>query len=136
MMKQLLTLVTLCLFSFASLAQSSNVADEANAWLTTVDAGKYAESWQQAGGYFQSAISQAEWVDALNNARSPLGESLSRVVTESIEHDSLPGVPDGDYTIVVFESQFEHLEAAKETITLVNEASDWHVVGYFIAPGH
>lgn len=135
MMKTLLTLVTLCLFAFASLAQSSNVVDEANAWLTTVDAGKYEESWQQAGGYFQSAISQAEWVDALNNARSPLGELLSRVVTESTEHDSLPGVPDSHYTIMIFESQFEHLEAAKETVTLVNEESEWHVVGYFIRPG-
>lgn len=135
-MKQLLTLSTLCLFSFASLAQSSNVVDEANAWLTTVDAGKYEESWEQAGDYFQSAISQAEWVDALNNARSPLGELLSRVVTESTEHDSLPGVPDSHYTVMIFESQFEHLEVATETVTLVNEESEWHVVGYFIAPGH
>lgn len=133
-MKQLLTLITLCLFSFASLAQSSNVVDEANAWLTTVDAGKYEESWEQAGGYFQSAISRAEWVDALNNARSPLGESLSRMVTESTEHDSLPNVPDGPYTVMIFESQFEHLEVATETVTLVNEESEWHVVGYFIRP--
>jgi len=46
----------------------------------------------------------------------------------------IPNVPDGHYTIMIFESQFEHLEAATETVTLVNEESEWHVVGYFIRP--
>ncbi len=36
-----------------------------------MDAGNYAESWEQAGEYFHEAMSQAEWVEALNNVRAP-----------------------------------------------------------------
>lgn len=133
--KTLSVLAMLCFFSGAAVAQTPDVREEAKAWLSTVDAGNYAESWEQAGEYFQEAMSQAEWVEALNNVRAPLGESLNRVVTESTQHDSLPGVPDGQYMILLFDSQFEHLDPAIETLTLVNEEREWRVVGYFVRPG-
>ena len=57
------------------------------------------------------------------------------MVTESTQHDSLPGVPDGQYMILLFDSQFEHLDPAIETLTLVNEEREWRVVGYYIRPG-
>jgi len=133
--KTLSVLAMLCLFSGAAVAQTPDAREEAKAWLSTVDAGNYAESWEQAGEYFQEAMSQAEWVEALNNVRAPLGESLNRVVTESTQHDSLPGVPDGQYMILLFDSQFEHLDPAIETLTLVNEEREWRVLGYYIRPG-
>lgn len=133
--KTLSVLGMLCLFSGAAVAQTPDAREEAKAWLSTVDAGNYAESWEQAGEYFQEAMSQAEWVEALNNVRAPLGESLNRVVTESTQNDSLPGVPDGQYMILLFDSQFEHLDPAIETLTLFNEEREWRVVGYYIRPG-
>lgn len=134
--RYLAPMMVLCLLSSIAFAQRPDVAGEARAWLSTVDEGHYSESWVQAGSYFQDAISQAEWVAALSRVRAPLGAPIARRITASTPHGSLPNAPDGDYTIVLFESQFEHLDTAKETVTLVNEAGDWRVVGYFIAPGH
>ena len=45
----------------------------AEAWLALADAGKYAETWDEAAVYFKNAITKERWVDAMKSTRSPLG---------------------------------------------------------------
>jgi hypothetical protein len=48
-------------------------AGAAQTWLGQIDAGNYGKSWKDAASYFQGAISEKGWTDALTGARKPLG---------------------------------------------------------------
>lgn len=44
-----------------------------------------------------------------------------------------PGVPDGEYVMILFASSFEHKNEAVETVTVMHDKDGtWQVAGYFI----
>ncbi len=105
----------------------------AEAWLATVDAGDYEDSWDEAASAFQMAITKADWARALRGARGPLGALTSRTATRSSYQTSLPGAPDGEYVIIQFESSFANKASAVETVTpMRDEDGAWRVSGYFV----
>ena len=102
-------------------------------WLTLVDAGNYAESWKTAAGVFQTAVSQDQWEHAISAVRGPLGELVSRKLKSAYNTKSLPGMPDGEYVVLVFDTSFANKKAAAETITPMLAADGiWKVSGYYI----
>lgn len=72
-------------------------------------------------------VTQDDWVDKVESARKPLGKLLSRKV-ENAE-------PNGSYFVAKFDSSFEELKAASETVTCVLETNgQWRTVAYLIVP--
>jgi hypothetical protein len=61
-------------------AQGATAAAET--WLGQVDAGDYAGSWREASAYVQGAITEQAWVASLTRVRTPLGQQLSRQLTQ------------------------------------------------------
>ena len=105
----------------------------ASGWLALVDAGRYGESWNQAASLFQRQVTAEQWKTALTNVRQPLGALVSRKLASARHANSLPGAPDGDYVVIVFETVFENKKAAVETVTPMKEKDgSWKVSGYFI----
>jgi hypothetical protein len=105
----------------------------ADAWLKLVDAGQYGASWDDAARLFRDAVSKGDWEKALSAGRSPLGKLVSRRVSSRRYTESLPGVPDGRYVIITYESSFENKKAAIETVTpTLDKDGRWRVSGYFI----
>jgi hypothetical protein len=110
------------------LAQQSS-----DTWLALVDAGKYADSWQEASQIFKAAVTKEQWQSALRGSRDPLGKLLSRKVKSATYTKTLPGAPDGEYVVIQYESSFEHKQSAVETITpTLDKDGKWRVSGYFI----
>jgi hypothetical protein len=111
-----------------------NIALEAaQSWLELIDNEKYAESWDEAAKYFQGAISREKWSSSLKSIRNPLGRKISRNVKSKQYQTSLPGVPDGEYLVVQFNTSFEHKSSAIETVTpMKGSDGKWHVSGYYI----
>jgi hypothetical protein len=110
------------------LAQHSQVP-----WLQLIDSGKYADSWQEAAQTFHAHIAKDKWVAAMKLNRAPLGKMISRTLTSARFTKSLAGAPDGQYVVIVYETRYEHKQAAVETVTSVQELDgDWRVAGYFI----
>jgi hypothetical protein len=110
------------------LAQQSSAA-----WLTLVDSGKYADSWQEASQFFKAAVTKEQWQNALRGSRDPLGKMLSRKLKGAAYTKTLPGAPDGDYVVIQYESSFEHKQSAVETVTpMLDKDGKWRVSGYFI----
>jgi hypothetical protein len=103
----------------------------ARAWLTGVDAGAYAESWDEAAAMFRSAVTKEQWQQALGSVRQPLGRCLSRRLLSRKLVESLPNAPKGPYVVIQFATEFENRSEAVETITPALEGS-WRVAGYFI----
>src|ERR1700690_1010493 len=100
------------------------------AWLALTDAGDYSRSWDMTAGIFQSSISKQKWMNALQNARGPLGTLISRKVKSARYAESLPGAPDGEYVVIQYESQFENKKAAIETVTpRLEKDGSWEVSG-------
>lgn len=105
----------------------------ASAWLTQIDAGKYAESWDEASGFFQDAIKREQWMHSLEAVRKPLGHVLSREVKNATYQTSLPGAPDGEYVVIRFQASFENKKSAIETVTpMLEKDGKWRVTGYYI----
>ena len=105
----------------------------AEQWLTQVDAGKFAESWQSAAVFFKGAVTEAQWKTALDAFRKPLGAMVSRKLKSAKYTKTAPGAPDGEYVILQFESSFANKKEAVETVTpMLDKDGKWKVSGYFI----
>ena len=102
-------------------------------WLALTDAGQYAESWDSAASFFRAAITAEDWVTALANARTPFGAINSRETGSSTYSTALPGAPDGEYVVFIFNTSFSNKAAAVETVTAMKDLDgQWRVAGYFI----
>jgi hypothetical protein len=118
----------------AAIAQPSqdDAVAASKTWLAAVDAGQYPESWKDAAEFFQQGVSEAKWDSMVQSARDSLGPLKSREFQAAELTKTLPGVPDGDYAIVRFQSVFEKKTDAIESITLILEHGKWKVGGYYI----
>ena len=118
---------------FAEQAAEKPIVAAAQSWLGGIDSGNYVNSWKQASSYFQGAVTEKNWTDALTGARRPLGKLLARNLVKTQSVTSLPGAPDGNYLVMQFETSFENKKSAVELVTFVREKDgSWRSAGYYI----
>ena len=135
MKKALFVLIAIAFFAVAAFAadKTEPAQKSAHAWLALVDAGKYAESWNESASLFRNAIAQKGWESAIRGVRGPLGEVKSRKLKSATYSTSLPGAPDGEYFVIQFETAFANKAQAIETITpMLDKDGKWRVSGYYI----
>jgi len=120
-------------------AMASDYEKEASAvavaekWLATVDAGKYAASWQEAAEFFRNTVTEEEWEQLMKTGRKPLGELISRKMKSKIYKTSLPGAPEGEYVVIQFATSFMNKKKTIETVTpMIDKDGKWRVSGYYI----
>lgn len=112
----------------AALAQAS-----AKIWLAETDSGKYGDSWDHASAIVKNAISKPDWEKTVSSARGPLGAVVSRKVRSATYTKTLPGAPDGEYVVILYDTSFAKKAAAVETVTPAREKDgSWKVAGYYI----
>jgi Protein of unknown function (DUF4019) len=105
----------------------------AKAWLKRLDAADYPGTWETAATMFKSAVSAQAWQQASQPVRQPLGAVRSRSDKSAVYTKSLPGVPDGEYVVIQFNTTFEKKAEAVETVTMaLDRDGSWRVAGYFI----
>ena len=119
----------------AALAKESNEAaavQSAEAWLKLIDAGRFGPSWDEASTLFRKAVPREAWEKQAAAAREPLGKVLDRkLASKQLVHE-LPGVPDGTYVVLIFDTRFERKERARETVTMMLEDGRFRGAGYYI----
>jgi len=124
------------LASPAALAQQKAEAlaqKSAESWLALIDAGKYADSWEDASSYFKASVTKEQWTKMAEPVRAPLGKVSSRKLESAQFANSLPGAPDGQYVVLRYDTSFEHKQSAVETVTpMLDKDGQWRVSGYFI----
>ncbi len=106
--------------------------ERAKQWLTLVDDQNYAEAYKQMGASARSKSSEQNFADKVGGTRTPLGAMSSRTLKDVNLAKTLPGMRDGQYAVVRYDSAFAHKAAAVESVTLVSENGAWSVIGYFI----
>lgn len=103
------------------------------AWLVLLDAGKYAESWDEAAELLKAAVGKEDLSKSLLAARKPFGKMVSRDLKSRQYTTSLPGAPNGQYVIIQYNTSFENGKSAVETITpMLDKDGKWKVSGYYI----
>jgi opacity protein-like surface antigen len=118
--------------------QANEVAEKAaimaaSAWLSVVDEGNYAESWNQAARFFKDAVTKEQWLNSMKTFRVPLGKMMIRKLKSKQYAKTLPGAPDGEYVVIQYETQFENKKSAVETVTpMLDKDGKWRVSGYYI----
>jgi hypothetical protein len=105
----------------------------AQEWLALADAGDSVRSWEATSEYFRNFVSQDQWTESLNAFREPLNVLISRTLVRVIPTPVLPGVPDGEYEVLKYNSVFGHKASAVETVTVKKDPDGvWRVIGYYI----
>jgi hypothetical protein len=105
----------------------------AEKWLAVIDEGDYSQSWKDAAAFFQAAVTEPAWQDAMESVRKPLGGLVSRRLKSAQPATSLPGAPDGEYVVMQFESSFAAKKTAVETVTFTRgKDGAWRASGYYI----
>ena len=105
-------------------------------WLGEMDQGQYGQSWKDASPAFQQAVASQKWTDLSTSVRTPLGKCLDRKLVSAMEQTGDSGVQKGDFVIAQFDSSFENLKYAVETVTFQKTADGtWKAAGYYIKPG-
>lgn len=99
-----------------------------------VDTGQYEQSWDTCSAYLKSEVPQPEWVQRLSAVRNVSGKLLERKQKDYIyTKDAGANIPDGEYMVYHFDSQFQNKDHLTETITIMLEQDNvWRVAGYFI----
>ena len=115
--------VTLAQGDFQSAAQT---------WLGLVDTARYGDSWDAASAIFRGAVPKASWEQQLRGVRQPLGPVVSRALKNATHATSLPGVPDGEYEVIQYQTNFQNKASATETVTMMQDGGVWKAAGYFI----
>jgi hypothetical protein len=139
MIRKVECIVFICLtfFVFTAVTWASerdvDAVSSAEKWLGMVDGGRYAESWKAASDYFRNSIKRDQWEQTLIAVRKPLGKCIKRKLKSKTYETSLPGAPDGEYVVILFETSFENKKSAVETVTpMKGKDGKWRVSGYYI----
>ena len=102
-------------------------------WLLQIDEGNYADSYAAAAALVRDNLTAEQWNVTMTTLRKPLGAVTSRSLKKCDEVKSLPGAPDGDYRLMLFNTSFANKREAVETVTFVREPDGvWRAAGYFI----
>jgi len=118
---------------YANEAAQKAAITAAGAWLSLVDEGNYAESWNQAAGFFKNAVTKEQWLNSMKAFRVPLGNTVVRKLKSKQYTKTLPGAPDGEYVVIQYETTFEKKQSAIETVTpMLDKDGKWRVSGYYI----
>lgn len=131
----ILAALVLCVHGVPAASPPPEKAAQAPAeeWLALVDAGKYAESWQQMAPHFRKEVGKRKWRSEIEKIRRPLGKLSERKLKSAQYSKELPGAPEGEYVVLRYESSFEHRSAAEEKVTLVlGQDLIWRVTGYAV----
>lgn len=106
-------------------------------FLELLDSEQYEQSWEACASYLQNDIPKQEWIKRLSAVRSVSGKLLERkqksytYTKDSAEAKA--NIPEGEYMVYYFDSQFQNKDHLTETLTIMLEKDNtWRVAGYFI----
>jgi uncharacterized protein DUF4019 len=124
--------VALGLMLGPALAADNSYIAVAQAWLALLDQGKYAESWGATGSYFQSVVTQDDFVRRTKATRDEVGALKVRNLQNQIAATQAPGAPDGQYEELDYRTDFANAADQTEVVVLRREGDAWKVTGYGI----
>lgn len=102
-------------------------------WLAHLDAGRFAESWDESAATLREAVPKVQWETTLAAERGALGVAIVRKLRSATYTRTLAGVPEGEYVVIQYDTRFENRPQSIELVTPMREKDGtWRVAGYRI----
>lgn len=112
---------------------SDEAVQAAVMWLQKVDGKQLQQAYDSSGKLMRGAVTFEKWSAAVTGVRDKLGIVQARDLSNVTAHESFPGVPKGDYMVVVFKTKFAQKPDSKETLSFQREDDgQYRVIGYFV----
>lgn len=106
-------------------------ADASLAWLNIIDQEKYDEAWEKGALTLKLRLPVKSWTSILDASRKPLGKVVNRKVVDQRTSKNPPGLPAGDYMVMIYSTDFTAKKGATELATLVLESDGkWRGLTY------
>jgi hypothetical protein len=111
-------------------AAKESATEAGTAWLATVDARKYAESWAEASALFRQKVGRDQWAEMARSARAGVGTLRGRTFDSAtyVDGNAEPTV------VLLWKSRFGAVPEAVEQVTMMMDGGRWRVAGYFVRP--
>jgi hypothetical protein len=107
--------------------------EAAEPWLKLLDKGQYSQSWEVSAEYLKAVADRRNWIKMLNAIRKPFGDVVSRELKSKQFTTTLPGMPDGQYVVIEYQSSFAKRKSIIETVTpMLDKDKKWRVSGYYV----
>lgn len=106
----LFAILALCVSAVAqtqSTTDSKPAEKAAEAWLQLLDASEYAKAYEQMDPLAKAMVEEAKFVEQLAAVRGAMGKLKSRKLKSAAFHSTLPGLPDGHYFLLQYDTSFE-----------------------------
>jgi hypothetical protein len=135
MKKQIVLLLALLLGLSTTVSAefpSSTALAKAESFVVILDNRNYGEAYLQSSDLLKLRTPQKEWIEQQKTAFHLLGDVQKRQLMAVKARDIYPGLPDGNYLIVCFETRTAHKARAIEVVLLREEETDWRVCNYSI----
>jgi uncharacterized protein (TIGR03067 family) len=89
----------------------------AEAYLKLVDQGDYAQCWEQSAQFIHKTISKNDMVRLSEQTLKPLGKLISRTMVGPPRYrTTLPSLPEGEYVLFQYRSQFANAKNMAEVV--------------------
>ena len=80
----------------------------------------------------QDKVTKDDWIDKLNKARNLSGGLVQRVQKSASYSTEAKDSPEGEYIMLIYESDFQRAKDVSEYVTVMLDGDEWKVAGYFI----
>lgn len=108
----------------------SDIDRHARAWIRDIDAGNPDAAWEASSALLQQSMARNDWQKAVKPLAA-FGAVEMRVPTSVAFSIKLPGMPDGQYAVVNYDTRFVGKAKTVESVILRREADGyWRGVGY------
>lgn len=117
----------------AMISPSTDGRAAAEYWLSLLDRGCYAASWNLATRSFQSRINRNKWIAGMKKIRMSYGKVQSRKFENSAFDVNPPGLPSGEYETLWYKIRLAAAGTAMEVVSMKYKGGGkWRVSAFSI----
>ena len=100
-------------------------------WLADLDAGRYADTWEDADPLLKGTMTRAQWETGLVRARGPLGPVIARKIRQASCTRGTQADPEAEICLVQYDTHFENRPLGDERLTVLKgRDGTWRVASY------
>ena len=100
-------------------------------WAKVLDSRDFTTAYQQTSLYFKKTVPAADWA-RFHDSLDVFGTNIKREFIAAEFFQGKAGNNIFEYIVCKFNSSFTKKHVAVETISVIREANEWKIMGYFI----
>lgn len=105
--------------------ECSTTVDE---FLNRLDEGRYREALEKPLSQIQ--MGTEEYFKRTMNSRASMGKVIMRTYLMASHLTEMPGMPDGEYLVMFYQTEFENKKKSTESVFLKKDSGSWVVFSY------